>query len=431
MKKLLSIIFILFLLSGCAHFNRIAGLEKSGDVDVDLDSNDAVDVAYGGTNATTASGAATNLGVATTAALSNHANNTSNPHSTTYVVTGGLAASHGTNTSNPHSVTYTQVGAEPNLETMSQAEAEAGVATTDRIVTAQRLAQAIAYLAPGGLDEVIYSTDCSGITNGFCIDTNDGLLYYWDNGAVAEVGVGGSGDTIGWAYTPLSAAPSSPITGKVYLADNDSWDPLTYTGSTDYFVMRTGAAGWVGLFDVNGNFLINSIQLPGSATADGSLSSLGQVHVDDTESALAIHMGVNGEIAGETQISAILLFSITFDPAAVCAGTFDGLALFRIGDEAPNGIIVDEWRLVFVDSDPTTEADIDLRYADSHPGRANSNVVDVLDTTAGASSEDTDSNINGGGSIPNGKEVYLQFGTAYSEANHQMKFDMWYHPEED
>jgi hypothetical protein len=425
MKKALSIIFILLFLTGC--MGRIARLEKSGDVDVDLDSNDAVDIAYGGTNATSAAAAASNLGAATTTQLTTHTSNATNPHSVTYSQTGGLAASHGTNTSNPHSVTYSQVSAEPNLETMSQAEAEAGVATTDRILTAQRMAQAIAALAPGGLDEVVYQSNCATITNGFCIDSDDGLAYYWDGDSVEQVGTGSTDDTIGWAYTPLSSAPSVPVVGKVYLADNDNWDPLSYVGATDYFVMRTAPGSWVAIIDVNGNWLFNSLQLPGHASNDASLSSLGQVFVDDAESAIAVHMGANGEVAGEVQISAINPVSASFDPKAICDGTFDGLALFTVGDEAPNGIIIDQWKLVFVDADPTTEVDLDLRYADSHPTRANSVVIDVLDTTAGVSGEDTDSNINSGLYIPFGKVVYLQFGTAYTEENHQISFELWYH----
>lgn len=88
-------------------------------------------------------------------------------------VSGSLSA-HAGNTSNPHSVTKAQVGlgnvtndaqlkaasnladlAGPasarvniGLSTISQAEAEAGTATTERALTAQRIAQAISSLAP-------------------------------------------------------------------------------------------------------------------------------------------------------------------------------------------------------------------------------------------------------------------------------------------
>jgi hypothetical protein len=117
--------------------------------------------------------------------------------------------------------------------------------------------------------------------------------------------------------------------------------------------------------------------------------------------------------------------SVTFDPKAVCDGTFDGLALLTVGAQYPRGIVVTSWTVKFIDGDPTTELDMDLMRADSHPTRANSAVMDVLDTTAGASSESTPGNINGGAAVANGKVIYLAFGTAYTEANHQVQVELW------
>jgi hypothetical protein len=67
-------------------------------------------------------------------------------------------------------------------------------------------------------------------------------------------------DTIGWDYTALAAEPGTPIVGKVYRANNEAggWDPITYAGTTDYFVMYTGSA-WVGITDINGNLLVSSV----------------------------------------------------------------------------------------------------------------------------------------------------------------------------
>lgn len=117
--------------------------------------------------------------------------------------------------------------------------------------------------------------------------------------------------------------------------------------------------------------------------------------------------------------------NITFDPKAVCDGTFDGLALMDVGAHCPLGFVPTSWSIEFIDGDPTTELDLDLMRADSHPTRANSAVMDVLDTTAGASSEATAGNINGGATVANGKVIYLAFGTAYTEANHQVQFQLW------
>jgi hypothetical protein len=62
---------------------------------------------------------------------------------------------------------------------------------------------------------------------------------------------------------------------------------------------------------------------------------------------------------------------------------------------------------------------------------ANSAVVDALDTTNGAATEDTDANINSGAAVATGKVLYLEFGTAYTETTHQVIFQIWYHNEED
>jgi hypothetical protein len=104
--------------------------------------------------------------------------------------------------------------------------------------------------------------------------------------------------------------------------------------------------------------------------------------------------------------------------------------MMTVGDDAPNGIIIDEWKVSF-EADPTTEADLDLKYADAFIGVANAAVIDVCDTTTGAATEDTDANINLGAAVANGKVLYLEFGTAYTEANHQIIFEIWYHAEED
>jgi hypothetical protein len=119
-----------------------------------------------------------------------------------------------------------------------------------------------------------------------------------------------------------------------------------------------------------------------------------------------------------------------FDPDAVCDGTIDRLFLMTVGDDLPEGMIIDEWKVSF-EADPTTEVDLDLKYANAFIGVASATVIDVLDTTAGVSSEDTDANINGGSAIANGKVLYLEFGTAYTETGHQIIFEIWYHAEED
>lgn len=114
----------------------------------------------------------------------------------------------------------------------------------------------------------------------------------------------------------------------------------------------------------------------------------------------------------------------SFDPKAVCDGAIDRLFLMTVGDQYPRGFVATAWKLSF-EADPTTEVDLDLKRADAFIGVANSAVMDVLDTTAGVSSESTPANINSGATVANGKIMYLEFGTAYTEANHQCIFELW------
>ena len=112
----------------------------------------------------------------------------------------------------------------------------------------------------------------------------------------------------------------------------------------------------------------------------------------------------------------------SFDPDAICDGDVDRLFLFTC-DGAKTFI---KWTVSF-EADPTTEADLDLKYADAFIGVANSAVMDVLDTTNGTSSETTAANINGGAAVADTKVVYLEFGTAYTETGHQIIFEVWYY----
>lgn len=77
-------------------------------------------------------------------------------------------------------------GYQLDLDVVPLAEAQAGTATTERVWTAQRVAQAIAALGTG-VDEIVYQADCSLITNGFCIDTDDGKLYFYDGVNPVEI----------------------------------------------------------------------------------------------------------------------------------------------------------------------------------------------------------------------------------------------------
>jgi hypothetical protein len=62
---------------------------------------------------------------------------------------------------------------------------------------------------------------------------------------------------------------------------------------------------------------------------------------------------------------------------------------------------------------------------------ANAADIDEIDTTNGTSSEDTDSNINGGSAVAAGKVVYIGFDGDPEGTCTQMIFSMLFHGEED
>ena len=118
----------------------------------------------------------------------------------------------------------------------------------------------------------------------------------------------------------------------------------------------------------------------------------------------------------------------TFDPKTVCDGDIDRLFVMDADDGNGNAFVADKWKVSFL-RDPATEVDLDLKRADALIGVANSAVIDVLDTTAGTSSESTAANINGGAAVANGKIIYLEFGTAYVATGEQCTFRLWGHYE--
>ncbi len=70
---------------------------------------------------------------------------------------------------------------------------------------------------------------------------------------------------------------------------------------------------------------------------------------------------------------------------------------------------------ITLDADPTTELDLDLKFADAFIGLANATLIGVIDTTAGTSNITSFSDAT----VPAGKCVYLEFGGAPDAATIQ------------
>ena len=197
-----------------------------------------------------------------------------------------------------------------------------------------------------------------------------------------------------------------------------------FDNTNDYWVLHPSETK-------SANF--TTLRVPNHESDHSVLTDLGGVFATAAHDGLDIHSGGSGEIQTEVLISAIQTQRMTFDPKTVCDGAVDRLFIMTVGDEAPHGIIIDEWKLSF-EADPTTEfgaGETLLKYADAFIGVANSATIDDLATTAGVSSEDTDASINAGAAVAKTKVIYIDFPTAYTEANHQIIFEMWYHAEAD
>lgn len=108
----------------------------------------------------------------------------------------------------------------------------------------------------GGTDDFVYLADCSTITNGICVDTDDGAAYYWDGTTVTAVGSGGSVDLT--APGPIGSV--TPNTGAFTTLVADGFD---------FTAPVSGTTGEIGLQEDpdNGSSLV-TLKAPASLAAD-------------------------------------------------------------------------------------------------------------------------------------------------------------------
>lgn len=174
-----------------------------------------------------------------------------------------------------------------------------------------------------------------------------------------------------------------------------------------------------------------TLEIP-NGTADEALANGGEISLNTTDEQLTLHSAADGEISGEASISLIQHISIALDPTDVYANesTYRSYPLMYLGDDAVEGITITEWRVAYVGGDPTTELDADL-ICDTTPDfntAAGATVMDVLDTTTGASTADTGFD---SASCANGSRLYIHFGANPTDANVMIAFDLWYYYEAD
>lgn len=182
----------------------------------------------------------------------------------------------------------------------------------------------------------------------------------------------------------------------------------------------TGAWDWTG----------GTLEIPNAESTDAALTAMGMIHIRGDEDRISAHVGTGGEVAGEVTLSVLSMVSVSFDPG-LWYDSDSQVFLFEVhADKFPNGIIIDEWK-VSCNVDPDVEMNANIGYADTWFDAADPNLVDVIDTTAGVSSEDTDANINSGNAIAAGKCLFLYFDADPEGTAVQMNFTVLFHAEED
>ena len=169
-----------------------------------------------------------------------------------------------------------------------------------------------------------------------------------------------------------------------------------------------------------------------NSTTDMALAVQGQMGLQITDDQLVFHGGSVGELQGEVAKFLGEKVSLIFDPAWAYdqESTYRVLPLGPLEDDAPEGITIFEWNVNYVGGDPTTELDADL-MCDTTPDynpAAGATVMDVLDTTAGASNADSGFD---SATCANGSNMYVRFGADPTDANVLVEFTLWYYAEED
>jgi hypothetical protein len=177
---------------------------------------------------------------------------------------------------------------------------------------------------------------------------------------------------------------------------------------------------------------LTASNMPVTTSGDQTLSTAGQHGLKADEDMITIHGGASGEVQGEAGVSILYHTVVNFDPSWAYdqESTYRVFPLFYLGDDFPHGITITEWKVSYVAGDPTTELDADI-MCDTTPDfnpADNATVMDVIDTTTGASTADTGFD---SATCANGSQVYIRFGADPTDANVMVSLNLWFYTEED
>lgn len=242
------------------------------------------------------------------------------------------------------------------------------------------------------------------------------------------------------AGSEVTAVEWNSLTEALTLGDSGTgedlvWDfetatdnGVTVSSNSGVTEINWSAIGFVGtgIFDFDGAHLI----APAAESADGTLATLGEIHVRGDEDRVSYHVGAGGEVAGEVTVSVLKQVSFSVDPGSWYDSDAEIFIMEVHADLYPNGVTIDEWK-VSCNVDPDVEIVGDLKRCTAWIGLGSAAVIDVCDTANGVSSEDTDANINGDAVVAAGQKIYFSFDSDPEGTCVQMHFTMIFHAEED
>lgn len=142
----------------------------------------------------------------------------------------------------------------------------------------------VTYTFPAATSTLLATNGSGASLTGIPLDSD-----FPENGALVRTAAGAySVNARFFDMTVLTAEPSE-VVGQFYIADNDTWDPNTYTGTNDYLVLCTGVGvpgTFVPIMDmVTGDFLIAADSITDAMLDFGS--DAGQINIADIPGGVA------------------------------------------------------------------------------------------------------------------------------------------------
>lgn len=143
-----------------------------------------------------------------------------------------------------------------------------------------------------GVDVQAYDATLTDYADGTITENIVNEAYPWADDEIANV------LTLDWLQlSVLTSAPSSPAVNRLYIANNDTWDPCDIAGTIDYYCIYTTGSEYSAILLGDGSIPITSIELPSFthfATGDATYTDTTTPHVltsEETKNSIITNAG--------------------------------------------------------------------------------------------------------------------------------------------